>query len=79
MSSLQLSQPAVGSRLRRVPATTAGGIVMGQSERRVRVKFEPRDIWLGLFVDTAKRRLYVCLLPCLPVIIDVSSRAQSDD
>lgn len=25
---------------------------------RVRVKFEPRDLWLGVFIDTEKRRLY---------------------
>jgi hypothetical protein len=35
----------------------------------VRVKFEPRDLWLGVFVDTVKRRVYVCLVPMLPVVI----------
>lgn len=40
-----------------------------RGERRVRVMFEPRDLWLGVFVDTAKKRIYVCLLPCLPVVI----------
>lgn len=36
---------------------------------RIRIKFEPRDLWLGLFVDTERRRLYICLVPCFPVVI----------
>lgn len=36
----------------------------------VRVKFEPRDLWLGVFVDTAQRRLYICVVPCLPIIVE---------
>lgn len=36
---------------------------------KLRVKFEPRDIWIGAFVDTEKRKLYVCVVPCLPIIL----------
>lgn len=36
---------------------------------RVRVKFEPRDLWVGVFVDTVKKRVYVCVLPCFPLVI----------
>jgi hypothetical protein len=36
----------------------------------VRVKFEPRDLWLGVFIDTERRRLYICLVPCFPIIFD---------
>ena len=42
----------------------------------VRVKFEPRDLWVGVFVDKSWweggrrwHRLYVCLLPTLPIVI----------
>lgn len=34
-----------------------------------RIKFEPRDLWVGVFVDTDKQRLYICLLPCFPIVI----------
>jgi len=27
--------------------------------------FEPRDIWLGVFIS--RRAVFVCLIPCLPV------------
>lgn len=37
---------------------------------RVRLMWEPRDLWLGAYRDTARCRLYVCLLPCLPVVIE---------
>jgi hypothetical protein len=32
---------------------------------RFSIVFEPRDVWLGVFVSP--RAVYVCLLPCLPV------------
>jgi len=37
----------------------------------ISLKFEPRDLWLGLFIDTAKRRLYLCVVPCLPVVVQL--------
>lgn len=37
----------------------------------IRLKWEPRDLWVGLFVDTEKGRLYVCLVPCLPIIVSI--------
>ena len=27
--------------------------------------FEPRDVWLGVFI--APKAVYVCVVPCLPV------------
>ena len=42
---------------------------------RVKLKFEPRDLWLGLYVDTKSwpmlLSLYLCLIPCLPVLIQI--------
>ena len=46
----------------------------------VRVKWEPRDIWLGLYWTRPEefmgrppvmrsRRWFVCLVPCLPIIV----------
>jgi len=39
----------------------------------IRVEFEPRDLWVGAFVDTDKRRLYVCIVPCFPVVLETRS------
>jgi hypothetical protein len=33
--------------------------------RRLRLVFEPRDLWLGVFIG--KDAVYVCLIPCLPL------------
>lgn len=42
----------------------------------IRVAFEPRDLWLGVYVDKPWwemgylwRRLYVCIVPTLPIVI----------
>jgi hypothetical protein len=35
----------------------------------VRIKFEPRDAWVGLFFDTAKGWTYICLVPFFPIIV----------
>lgn len=31
--------------------------------------FEPRDWWIGLYRDSAKQRLFICLVPCFPIIV----------
>lgn len=36
---------------------------------KVRLLFEPRDIWMGVYIDTDKQRVYVMLLPMLGFII----------
>lgn len=47
---------------------------------KVRVKWEPRDIWIGLYwtrpaeyVGTPphlrSRSWYICIVPCLPIIV----------
>jgi hypothetical protein len=58
---------------------------MGRVWKRIQVKFEPRDLWVGLYWDwvetvplqfTPKGRnfyytlvLYICILPAFPIII----------
>lgn len=45
--------------------------------KRVAVKWEPRDLWLGVYWDRTLAlyppgytlKVYVCLLPCLPIIL----------
>ena len=34
--------------------------------------FEPRDLWMGFFVDTKKHRLYFLPIPCAGVVFDWS-------
>lgn len=49
-------------------------------EWTVALLWEPRDLWLGLYwnpYEEAGRRwvaLYICLLPCLPIRLDLRRR-----
>lgn len=42
---------------------------------QVRVKFEPRDVWVGVYVAKPEaaipwtRRVYMCLIPMLPLVV----------
>ena len=40
----------------------------------VRLRFEPRDLWIGVYWDRRPGALvlYVCLLPLLPLRIEVT-------
>lgn len=44
---------------------------------RVEVKFEPRDLWVGVYWDHRIQgrllRIYVCLVPCLPLVLTFGS------
>jgi hypothetical protein len=31
--------------------------------------FEPRDWWIGLYRDPDRARIFVCIVPCLPLVI----------
>ena len=46
---------------------------------RIRIKpvLEWRDLWVGVFLDTAKHRIYVLPLPCVGVVIDWSGEQNS--
>lgn len=36
----------------------------------ISIKWEPRDIWIGVFNDMkVTDRIYICIIPCFPVII----------
>ncbi len=47
----------------------------GGYSRRVslRLLFEPRDLWIGVYWEGSKNdyRVFVCLLPCLPIRVHV--------
>ncbi len=44
----------------------------------VTIEFEPRDLWVGVFwkrwieAGQQRTRLYICLLPMLPIVVDHS-------
>lgn len=46
---------------------------------RVRVRFVPRDLWIGVFIDREKtdkasgdfvQRTYITLIPMFPIVIE---------
>lgn len=49
------------------------------------IKFEPRDLWIGIFWDRAGRitsldsdrqqyHVYICIVPCFPIIFTISKK-----
>lgn len=38
--------------------------------RRIRLVWEPHDLWVGVYRDPANRRTYVCLLPCVVLLLE---------
>ena len=36
----------------------------------IRLMFAWYDIWVGVFIDRAKRRIYILPLPCVGIVID---------
>jgi hypothetical protein len=37
---------------------------------KVRPIFAWYDLWIGVFIDRTKRRLYILPLPCIGIVID---------
>jgi len=55
----------------------------------VRIKFEPRDLWIGVYWCDAGRnsapgyirrywKIYVCIVPCFPIIFEFHRDTESD-
>lgn len=40
---------------------------------RVSLKFAWYDIWVGVFIDTKKRRVYVCPIPTILITIELKA------
>ncbi len=38
--------------------------------KNVKISFAWYDLWIGIFVNTDKRRIYICLIPTLLIIIN---------
>jgi hypothetical protein len=43
---------------------------------RIRVKFYPRDAWIGAYFDDEERKVVFCLLPCFPIIFDAKPQSR---
>lgn len=50
-----------------------------KGRRPVSIKFAWYDLWVGVFIDRAKRIVYVCPLPCILVTIRLSAPARRTD
>ena len=40
--------------------------------KRVRLSVAWYDIWIGFFIDSEKKKLYICPLPCVLFTINLS-------
>ena len=51
-------------------------------ERRIRIRIRPvlawYDLWIGAYVDRARRRVYVFPLPCIGLVIEHRPREARD-
>ena len=41
----------------------------------VSIRFVPRDLWIGVFVEkpdyaSLRQRTFVCLVPCFPIVFE---------
>lgn len=42
---------------------------------RVKPLFAWYDIWIGVFIDTKKSKIYILPLPCIGLVIDLNRRS----
>ncbi len=52
-----------------IPTPLAVVDAIGPSEHRVSVRFRWFDLWIGAYVDTKYRTVYVCPLPMIVIAI----------
>lgn len=47
---------------------------------KAQILFEPRDLWIGVFWDRrpGELRVYVCLIPTLPLLLTFGAPAEED-
>ncbi len=45
---------------------------------RIRPIFAWYDLWIGAFIDRAKRRLYVLPLPCIGIVFELGECTRCD-
>jgi hypothetical protein len=52
-------------------------MIVWRGARTVRLQFEPRDLWIGVYWSQVthpdhswmyRRRIYVCIVPMLPIV-----------
>jgi len=46
---------------------------------KIRLIFAWYDLWVGVFIDTRKRRLYVFPLPCFGLVISLATKAAKEE
>lgn len=39
------------------------------ARRRLRVMWEPRDMWVGVYREPSTRRTYICLVPAVVLVL----------
>lgn len=41
---------------------------------KIKIKFVWYDIWIGCYIDLKNRKIYVTLIPTLPIIIELPNK-----
>lgn len=42
--------------------------------KRIKLIFAWYDLWIGIFIDTKRRLVYIFLIPMIGIVIDTSTR-----
>jgi hypothetical protein len=67
-----LAPHGIGGHARNMPAACYHRLPHRKPKLRVKIRplFAWYDLWVGVFWDAARRKLYVLPLPCLGVVIE---------